>query len=76
MLRDALVKSALKLKKYKGVKFSTVARNITGLIAPGSNGINHGEWSELYPRHFCSSGLAIGIATDGIVALLTVTVGK
>jgi len=56
--RDALVKSALKLKKYKGVKFSTVARNITGLIAPGSNGINH------------------GIATDGIVVLLTVTVGK
>ena len=74
MLRDALVKSALKLKKYRGVKYNTVARNITGLISPGSDGVNHREWTELYPRRFCSSGLAKGIATDGIVTLLTVTI--
>jgi len=40
--RDALVKSALKLKKYRGVKYNTVAQNIPGLIPPGSSGINHG----------------------------------
>jgi len=40
--RDKLVKSALKLKKYRGVKYQTVAQNITGLIPPGSTGINHG----------------------------------
>ncbi|KAH9987858.1 hypothetical protein BJV77DRAFT_1173278 [Russula vinacea] len=56
--RDSLVKSALALKKYQGVNYSVAAKNITGLIPPGSNGINH------------------GIATDGIVVLLTVTVVK
>jgi hypothetical protein len=40
--RDSLVKSALKLKKYRGVKYHTVAENISGLIPPGSTGINHG----------------------------------
>jgi hypothetical protein len=40
--RDSLVKSALKLKKYRGVKYKTVAQRITGLIPPGSTGINHG----------------------------------
>ncbi|KAI0276127.1 hypothetical protein BGY98DRAFT_935249 [Russula aff. rugulosa BPL654] len=54
--RDSLVKSALKLKKYRGVKYHVDAQKISGLIAPGSTGINH------------------GIATDGIVVLLTVTI--
>jgi hypothetical protein len=78
VLSDALVKSALKLKKYKGVKYHTVAQNIPGLIPPGSTGINHGKCTELTfnIRHFCSSGLAIGIPTDGIVVLLTVTIEK
>jgi hypothetical protein len=77
VLSDALVKSALKLKKYRGVKYHTVAQNIPGLIPPGSTGINHGKCTELSfnpARHFCSSGLAIGIPTDGIVVLLTVTI--
>jgi len=56
--RDDLVKSALELKKYHGVKYHTVAENISGLIPPGSTGVNH------------------GIATDGIVVLLTVTIEK
>jgi hypothetical protein len=43
MFSDKLVKSALKLKKYQGIKYNTVARNITGLIPSGSAGINHGE---------------------------------
>jgi hypothetical protein len=46
------------LKQYQGVKYSTVAKNITGLIPPGSSGINH------------------GIATDGVVVLLTVKIVK
>jgi len=56
--RDSLVKSATGLKNYRGVKYQTTVQRITGLIAPGSTGINH------------------GIATDGVVALLTVAVVK
>lgn len=76
---DSFVKSALELKQYQGVKYSTVARNITGLIPPGSTGVNHGEYIKLrvhYPRPICSSGLAIGIAVDGVVVLLTVTIAS
>jgi len=40
--RDSFVKSAVELKEYQGIKYNTVARNITGLIPPGSTGINHG----------------------------------
>ncbi|KAN0124287.1 hypothetical protein V8E52_001936 [Russula decolorans] len=47
--RDKFVKSALKLKKYRGVKYSTVARNITGLIPPGSTGVNH-EITAKFPQ--------------------------
>ncbi|KAH9987857.1 hypothetical protein BJV77DRAFT_1023918 [Russula vinacea] len=39
--RDELVNSAVALKKYKGVKYNTVAQRITGLIPPGAGGINH-----------------------------------
>ncbi|KAH8986298.1 hypothetical protein EDB92DRAFT_1263398 [Lactarius akahatsu] len=48
--RDKFVQGALGASG-----FHTVAQNITGLLAPGSTGINH------------------GIATDGVVVLLTVT---
>ncbi|KAF8495195.1 hypothetical protein F5888DRAFT_587323 [Russula emetica] len=40
--RDDFVKSAVELKEYQGIKYNTVARNITGLISPGSTGVNHG----------------------------------
>jgi hypothetical protein len=43
---DDFVKSALELKEYQNVKYNTVARNITGLIPPGSTGVNHGEYNE------------------------------
>ncbi|KAG1866714.1 hypothetical protein F4604DRAFT_1905013 [Suillus subluteus] len=43
------------------VKYNTTAQNITGLLAAGADGINHGSLS--------------GIAQDGIVTLLTVTIG-
>jgi hypothetical protein len=52
MFSDKLVKSALKLKKYQGIKYNTVARNIEGLIPPGSTGINHSEWTEQFISWF------------------------
>ncbi|KAG0703230.1 hypothetical protein DFH29DRAFT_917759 [Suillus ampliporus] len=54
--RDNLVTAAVGQTSYGGVKYNTIAQNITGLLASGSNGINH------------------GIAQDGIVTLLTVTI--
>ena len=40
---DEFVEGALKVTSYKGLTYTTVAENITGLLAPGSAGINHGE---------------------------------
>jgi len=40
---DDFVKGALGVRKFQGIKYNTVARNISGLIPPGSTGINHGE---------------------------------
>jgi len=40
--RDAFVSGALGVKTYKGVHFHTVATNLTGLLPPGSKGVNHG----------------------------------
>ncbi|KAI9449627.1 hypothetical protein BJY52DRAFT_228009 [Lactarius psammicola] len=40
--RDKFVKGALGVKRYQGVKYQTVAQNITGLLPAGSTGINHG----------------------------------
>ncbi|KAJ6478819.1 hypothetical protein C8R47DRAFT_631213 [Mycena vitilis] len=55
--RDLLVQRATGKSSYMGVKYTTTARNVSGLMIPGSAGCNH------------------GIGTDGIVVLLTVTVG-
>ena len=74
MYSDSFVKNAVELKEYQGIKYNTVARNITGLIPPGSTGINHGEYIKFSFIHLCSSGLAIGISIDGIAVLLTVTI--
>ncbi|KAJ6557820.1 hypothetical protein B0H19DRAFT_1261413 [Mycena capillaripes] len=51
--RDLLVQRATGKTSFKGVKYTTTAHNISGLMSPGSEGVNH------------------GIATDGIVVLLT-----
>lgn len=40
---DEFVEGALKVTSYKGLTYTTIAENITGLLAPGSVGINHGE---------------------------------
>jgi len=40
--RDLLVANAVGKSRHKGVRYLTVAQNITGLLAPGSEGVNHG----------------------------------
>jgi hypothetical protein len=40
--RDKLVQSAVNLKSYKGVKFQVTSQTFTGLLPPGSTGVNHG----------------------------------
>lgn len=39
--RDRLVQNAVGQTSFNDVSYSTVARNITGLLAPGTNGVNH-----------------------------------
>ncbi|KAI9448551.1 hypothetical protein H4582DRAFT_2051981 [Lactarius indigo] len=39
---DKFVKDAFRVFRYQGIKYQTVALNITGLLPPGSTGINHG----------------------------------
>ncbi|CDO73599.1 hypothetical protein BN946_scf185014.g69 [Trametes cinnabarina] len=56
--RDELVASAVGTKSHGGITYNVVAKNITGLMPAGSEGVNH------------------GIAVDGIVTLLTVTIQK
>jgi hypothetical protein len=70
---DRFVSGALGVKTYKGIKYNTVAQNLTGLLPPGSTGVNHG----MGPANVCDvivNQPTIGIATDGITALLTVTI--
>ena len=72
---DQFVSGALGVKTYQGITFHTVAENITGLLPAGSAGVNHGMGT----ANLCDvivHRLAIGIATDGITAFLTVTVGS
>ncbi|KAI0066228.1 hypothetical protein BV25DRAFT_1797408 [Artomyces pyxidatus] len=54
--RDALVQSAVGNTNFGGVSYTTTEQDISGLMAAGADGVNH------------------GIATDGIVKLLTVTI--
>ncbi|KIK55595.1 hypothetical protein GYMLUDRAFT_230956 [Collybiopsis luxurians FD-317 M1] len=39
--RDALVAAALGTTSFGGTTYSTTAQNLTGLLAPGSAGVNH-----------------------------------
>ncbi|KAF7321099.1 hypothetical protein HMN09_00197600 [Mycena chlorophos] len=40
--RNAMVAAATGNTKHDGVSYHTTAQNITGLLAPGSEGVNHG----------------------------------
>lgn len=64
--------AAIGRTRFNGVKYNTVARNITGLLAPGAAGVNHGEFDR--PSRYSSDIIVKGIALDGIVTLLTVTI--
>ncbi|KAL0956062.1 hypothetical protein HGRIS_002231 [Hohenbuehelia grisea] len=74
--RDLLVASAVGRTSFKGVNYDTVAQNLTGLLAPGAAGINHGKDPSLPSADPSkSSDISItDIATDGIITLLTVTI--
>lgn len=48
LCRDNLVTSALGSTSYGGVSYTTTAQNITGLLAAGSVGINHGMYYVFY----------------------------
>jgi hypothetical protein len=65
------VSAAVGKKKFHGVKYTTTAQNVTGLLAAGVDGINHGELNQLSS---CLADIRVGIAQDGIVTLLTVTI--
>jgi hypothetical protein len=39
---DAIVKAASVRTSFRGVRYSTMIQNVTGLLAPGSTGVNHG----------------------------------
>jgi len=65
------VSAAVGKKKFHGVKYTTTAQKVTGLLAAGVDGINHGELNQLSS---CLSDIRVGIAQDGIVTLLTVTI--
>jgi hypothetical protein len=75
--RDELVASALNnggTTSHDDVTYKATTQNITGLLTPGTNGINHGK------RLLCIGIVvkrligAIDIAIDGVVVLLTISI--
>ena len=74
MCRDELVASAVGTKSHDGVMYNTIAKNITGLMPAGSDGVNHGMLFSRFDQHRPLTVMASGIAVDGIVTLLTVTI--
>lgn len=70
---DKFVNSAKGVKKYKGVKYSTEVEYLTGLLPPGSNGVNHSKGTTDVSNTIADP-LAIDIPTDGRTALLTITI--
>ena len=81
--RGALVVGAVGRHSYGGVSYYTQVQNITGLLAPGSEGVNHGACLQVRRAKpelmacmgsFSTSLRWKDIAQDGIVTLLTVSV--
>jgi hypothetical protein len=58
---------------FSNVTYMTTNETITGLLPIGTAGVNHGELSTLRPSYMFIL-LASGIALDGNVALLTITI--
>ena len=55
--RDKFVAGALGVKKYHKVKYQTVAQRLTGLLPPGSKGVNHGMTPQSSMRRHLFIGL-------------------
>lgn len=72
IISDKLVASAVGTHSYNHVTYSTVAKDVTTLLAPGSDGINHGD-SQAIPLLVLLITL-LGIAQDGVVSMLTVNI--
>jgi hypothetical protein len=73
-LSDSLVASALNNPSSGSVSYTITVQNLTGYLNAGSNGINHGRGTVFHT--FLMSQLIFyvtGIAIDGVVRLLTVT---
>jgi len=74
-LSDRLVASALNNPSSGSVKYTVTAQNLTGYLAAGSNGINHGKG--VFLHSFLLSRLTFrvkGIAIDGVIKMLTVKI--
>lgn len=72
-LSDDLVAAALNHPTYgSSISYTVTMQNLTGYLNPGSSGINHGNGIGF---HFMSQLMlrVTGIAIDGVVKLLTVT---
>ena len=41
--RDEVVAAAIGTKSHNGITYNTVAKNITGIMPAGSDGVNHGK---------------------------------
>ena len=74
LCRDELVAAAVGMKSRDGITYNTVAKNVTGLMPAGSDGVNHGMLFSRFYRHRALTVMVSGIAVDGIVTLLTVTI--
>jgi hypothetical protein len=75
--RDALAAAAVGDKSFENAKYGTTEKRLTGLLPPGSQGVNHGElmYIVVHRRVMVAHARWMeGIATDGVTVLLTVTI--
>ena len=77
-LSDLLVQNALGIKSHNGVTYSTTADRLANQMPSGVAGINHGENLTCITRQQTTKRIKptimSGIAVDGTVVLLTVTI--
>ena len=57
--RDELVADAIGTKSFGGITYSTTARNVAGLMAAGSQGVNHGMLAFLSRPLYLGPGLLV-----------------
>jgi hypothetical protein len=74
--RDTLATAAIGDKTFLDVNYNTTEKRLTGLLPPGSQGVNHGGpcRASLTCNDCSCIYMMEGIATDGVTVLLTVTI--